>query len=69
MAVTGRSIDQMVEAIFDSVRRKQGSPEERRSAIVRAGVIAQAYQGELLVDALFSFEGDGALHHNNDLHL
>jgi hypothetical protein len=69
MAVTGQGCDRLVDAILNAVRGEQGSPEERRSAVVRAGVIAQAYQGDLLVNDLFSFNGDRAFHNNDDLHL
>jgi hypothetical protein len=44
MAVTGcLQDDKLLCVILDSIRREQASPEERRLALVRAGLIAQAY--------------------------
>ncbi len=61
--------DPLVSAIFAAINREQGSPEERRMACVRAGVIAQAYQGDLLVDTLFASTPDSLLHKDDNLHL
>jgi hypothetical protein len=58
--------DLLVTAVFAAINREHGSPEERRMGLVRAGAIAQIYQGSLLVDALFA--GDSALHDYDDLH-
>jgi hypothetical protein len=62
-------LDPLVNAIFAAINRRQGTPEERRMALVRAGIIAQAYQGDSLVDSVFASAGDDALHDNDDLNL
>jgi hypothetical protein len=64
--------DPLVDAIFAAIKQEQCSPGERRLALVRAGLIAQAYQfqDEVLMDSVFaSASGDRALHDNDDLHL
>ena len=58
-----------MRAIFAAVNREQASPEERRLALVRAGVVASAYQGDSLVDTVFASASDSFLHQNGDLNL
>jgi hypothetical protein len=62
-------MDALVNAILAAVNREQASPEERRMAIVRAGIIAQSYQGDSLVDVVFASTSSGLFHENDDLHL
>jgi hypothetical protein len=65
--VTGKDV--LVEAIFEAVSRIEASPEGRRLAVVRAGVIAQAYQGDALTEEVFGSCADQVLHDDNDLNL
>jgi hypothetical protein len=56
LAVTGPlAEDKLVVAIFEAIRREQATPEERRVALVRAGVIAGTYfLGDGLSESVFS---------------
>ena len=50
------SRDVLVEAIFEAVDRQEFSPEQKRVAVVRAGLIAQAYVFD--ADLFFSLKQD-----------
>ena len=59
--------DKLVNAIFTAIRNQQASPRERLNAVIRAGLICQAYagwSGENTVDEILfslssnSFEND-----------
>lgn len=54
-AVTGPlAEDKLVVAVFEAIRREEATPEERRVALVRAGVIAGTYfVGDGLSDTVF----------------
>jgi len=52
--------DVLVKAIFETVNQHKASPEDKRSAIARAGLIAQAY----VVDAGLLFEQDNDVNRN-----
>jgi hypothetical protein len=45
--------DALVNSIFEAARKESGTAEDRRIAIVRAGLIAQAYCGSPLVEDVF----------------
>lgn len=51
--------DVLVETIFDALNKRKESPEDKRCAMARAGLIAQAYA----LDANLLFEN------NDDVHL
>jgi len=62
------SRDRVVEAILALVRKEPADPELNRQAIVRAGLIAQAYSGcdpDLLRD-VFGSGSHNVLQHDND---
>ncbi len=66
--MTGIGNDRVVAAIFEAVACIDVSPEQRRIAVVRAGLIAQAYQGDSLAEDVFGSSSD-EFHNNDDLNL
>jgi hypothetical protein len=60
--------DRLTTVIFEAVKREPATAEERRRAIVRAGLIAQAYICELeLTNAVLGSQD--VLDNNRDLDL
>jgi hypothetical protein len=48
--------DVLVEAIFDAINQQECSPEEKRIALARAGLVATAY--EFRAELLFPLKHD-----------
>jgi hypothetical protein len=47
--------DILVNTIFDAIRKTEASPDERRIAVIRAGLIAQTYaEGDTLTEQVFA---------------
>lgn len=74
-STSSRSIangDKLVESLFAAVRRSDATPEERRLALVRAGLIAQAYNFSEpeLMESIFGLSSSSlALQYDGDLYL
>ena len=66
---TGDGMDTQVKLIFDAVKKGIESPRERQAAIVRAGLLAQAYANydDGLLQEVFGSGTEGVLKNDVDL--
>lgn len=63
-------MDSQVNLILDAVKRGIGSVRERQMAIVRAGLLAQAYTNydDEMLEEVFGLGADSMLKNDVDIH-
>jgi hypothetical protein len=51
--------NELVNLIFDATRKAEATPQQRKSAVIRAGLVAQAYNDSDCIEEMFSSLTDG----------
>ena len=46
--------NQLVDMVFTAIRKADATPQQRKSAVIRAGLIAQAYNDSDCIEEVFS---------------
>jgi hypothetical protein len=46
--------NQLVDVVFSAIRKADATPQQRKSAVIRAGLIAQAYNDSDCIEEIFS---------------